>query len=88
MAQRWVSNSDVIATDLDNELVILNPATRALFTLNETGRVVWMGIVESTPLDTIVSNVVSEFAVEPEQARADITRLIDDLIAADLARPA
>lgn len=81
-------NIDVIATDLDNELVILNPATRALFTLNETGRVVWTGLVEDMSFDVIVANVVSEFTVDPEQARADITRLIDDLIAADLARPA
>lgn len=79
-------NIDVIATDLDNELVILNPATRALFTLNETGRVVWTGLVEDMSFDVIVANVVSEFAVDAEQARADITRLIDDLIAADLAR--
>ena len=81
-------NTDVIATDLDDELVILNPATRALFTLNETGRIVWTGIVAGTPLDAIVANVVSEFAVDPDQARTDITGLIDDLIAADLARPA
>lgn len=81
-------NTDVIATDLDDELVILNPATRALFTLNDTGRIVWRGIVEAMPIDAIVSAVVSEFAVEPEPARTDITRLIDELIAADLVRPA
>ena len=87
MTQTWHRNPEVIATDLDDELVLLHPSTRAVFTLNDTGRTVWQHLDEPRDLDTLVAAVTAAFAVDTTTAHTDVTRLLGELTAADLARP-
>ena len=84
MSERWSRGEDVIATDLDDEVVLLNPTTRAVFTLNLTGRVVWHRLASAASLDELVAVLVSEFAVDEVTAARDLRVLLDDLAAAGL----
>ena len=87
MTPEWTQNPDVIATDLGDELVLLHRNTRAVFTLNATGREVWRRLEEPCTIDAAVEAVTTAFTVDEATARTDVTRLLDELIAADLARP-
>jgi hypothetical protein len=86
VADEWVHNADVITTDLDHELVLLNPTTRAVFTLNSTGRIVWQRLECPCTLDAAIAAVRDAFRVDEATARADVEKLLADLVAADLAR--
>jgi predicted RNase H-like nuclease len=78
-------NPDVIETDLGDELVLLDPKTRAMFTLNATGREVWRHAEDE--LDQIVSALTTSFAITADRARGDIVALIAELTSAGLVLP-
>lgn len=86
VTQTWLRNPDVIATDLDEELVLLHPSTRAVFTLNATGRTIWQQLAEPRDLATLLAAVTDEFEIDATTAGTDVTRLLGELTAADLAR--
>jgi Coenzyme PQQ synthesis protein D (PqqD) len=75
--------SEVIETDLEQELVLLNPKTQNIFTLNVTGRFIWQTLHKHT-LEEVISKVQHRFAVAPEQARADVLELVAALQQAGL----
>ena len=86
MPELWSRNVDVIATDLDDELVLLNPATRAVFTLNDAGREIWMRLDDPATLDELVAVVVAAFAVDDATATHDVRRVLEELAVAGLVR--
>ena len=78
----WTKNPRVVATDLEQETVLLDPQTRRLFTLNLTGRVVWDRIEDG--LADVIAVIVARFEVDEESARIDSCALIDRLCEAGL----
>ncbi|GHG33543.1 hypothetical protein CBQ26_19510 [Deinococcus indicus] len=89
MNQKYEVNPDVLVTDLDDELALLDPRTSKMYTLNAVGRVAWqvlagVGATAAELLDVIVQ----AFEVEEEQAREDLRSLLSDLERQGLIRPA
>lgn len=78
----WRRDPEVVTTELERELVLLHPATRSMFTLNETGMVVWSFIDEGP--GAAVDAVVAAFDVDREVAVADVADLVDGLARAGL----
>ncbi len=74
---------DVIVTDLEDESVLLNPRTQAMFTLNATGRVVWNEL-EAKDLDEIAAELESQFEVDFDTAKTDAAQLLEALQKAGL----
>ena len=75
----------LIETDLERELVLLDPETRLMYSLNATGRVVWRALGESE--DELAHRISARFAVGLEQALPDVRRLLADLARAGLIVP-
>jgi len=82
----WKRDPDVVTTELERELVLLHPKTRSMFTLNETGMVVWSAIDagQGAAVDAAVDAVVAAFDVDREVAAADVAELFDGLARAGL----
>jgi len=51
----------------------------SLITLNATGRRVWELLAENHPVEYLVAEVVEQFDVDLERARADVQAFLDDL---------
>ena len=51
----------------------------SLITLNATARLIWELLAESHTLEFLVEEVVQQFDVDPERARADVQAFLDDL---------
>lgn len=83
-------NPAVVETDLAEELVLLDPATREMFSLNATGRIVWQALAEaeggSQARELAVARIVEAFEVDAAVARADVDTLLGRLAAAGLVR--
>ena len=84
-------NPAVIETDLGEELVLLDPATREMFSLNATGRLVWRALSEGggggapgRAVERAVERIVAAFEVDADAARADVDTLVSRLAAAGL----
>jgi Coenzyme PQQ synthesis protein D (PqqD) len=74
---------DIVATDLGNEVVLLNTRTQSMFTLNATGRLVWYAI-EEHDLEEIAAQLEAAFEVERDEAKKDASALIAELRTAGL----
>lgn len=84
MADSWKRNPDILVTDLDSELVLLHPKTRALFTLNETGRTIWELLATETQINQAVAALTATFEVDDDTARAHASKLLSELADAGL----
>jgi hypothetical protein len=70
----------VVFRELDGEAVILNLDTGTYFGLDEVGTRIWQRLDRGDPVDAVVAALVEEFEVAPETARADVDRLIAQLV--------
>lgn len=76
-------NPEILVTDLDNELVLLNPRTQAMFTLNGTGRIVWQNLGKHSA-EEIAQKIVEQFEVDLQTAQQDTVSLLETLANAGL----
>jgi Coenzyme PQQ synthesis protein D (PqqD) len=76
-------NPEILVTDLEDELVLLNPRTQAMFTLNGTGRMVWQNLGKVSP-EAIAEKITEAFEVDLETAQKDTDALLETLKAAGL----
>lgn len=77
-------NPQVIETELPDELILLDPATREMFSLNATGRVVWRALAERAGRAGAIARLAEAFAVDEETAGADVDALLARLATAGL----
>ncbi len=71
-------NPEIIVTELDDELVLLNPRTQAMFTLNGTGKLIWQHLGKNTA-EEIAVKITETFEIDLETATADTTALLESL---------
>ena len=69
---------DVIETPLEDELVLLDPKTQQMYSLNATGKLIWETL-KAGDYPLVAQKVSAEFEVEAEQAQLDADALISDL---------
>ena len=81
---RFVPKPGVIPTDLENEVVLLDPETRLMFSLNATGRFVWQRL-EAHSVTDLARALAEEFDVSAGQALSDVQMLLRELLEAGLA---
>jgi hypothetical protein len=67
---------------IEGEVVILDKQTGRIHQLNSTASFVWTRL--GTPLAAIVSEMVREFEVEVETARADVAQVAAELVRLEL----
>lgn len=79
----YEQNPEIIETDLEDELILLDPATQEMFSLNETGRMVWNELPTSS-ITEIVTLIKNKFDVSSEIAEQDVNDLISNLSEAGL----
>ena len=80
---RYRHKTDLVITDLNDELVLLDPKTRQMFSLNKVGRVLWLNL-PTLGLDATVQRITEEFEVAHDVANTDAQELVDHLIRAGL----
>ncbi len=87
----YVRETEVATRTIAGEVVIV-PVRKgvgeldAIFTLDGVGERIWELLAYPVTGDRIVEVVCGEYEVTPEQARADIAELLDDLLGASLIR--
>jgi hypothetical protein len=77
----------IIETDLGSELILLDPETQQMFSLNPSGRLIWR-LLGAMSFDAIIANVVEQFDVSAEDADRDARALLARLNDAGLVEGA
>ncbi len=74
----------VRARTFEGELVLLDLRGNTQYALNELGARVWSLATSGADATSITSAVVADYAVDAPQARADVDRILGELIAQGL----
>jgi hypothetical protein len=78
--QRLTMHPDVSTSDLHGELVLLNFATETYYGLDEVGARIFTVLTERPTIEAGLQTLHEEFDVEEERLRADVTRLVGELL--------
>ncbi len=84
-----LAQEHVVFTEFDaGEGILVDLNTKKYFQLNETGTIVWRGLEKKQTLEEIVGHITAAYDVTPERAAASVQKLLDNLRAFKLVRPA
>ncbi len=73
--------SEVMASHLGGEIVLLNLTTETYFGLDEVGAAMWDAVTHSPSLEQAFLCLASEFDVDEETLSIDLRRFLDQLSA-------
>jgi hypothetical protein len=73
------ARSDLLAEELDGELVLLEPARGGLHVLNPTAAAVWRCLDGEVTLVALADDLAAAFDADPATVRADVLALVDRL---------
>ena len=64
---------------LRDEVVLLHLDTGAYYSLNETGALMWQGLVDGRSYPDIIADVITTYEVDERMAQQDFERLVNEL---------
>ena len=82
-----VRQTHVLTSELEGELVMLDPERSEYFGLDPIGRRIWELLAEPIDVPTIVDTLLDEYEVDHDRCSREVTELVDDLIDAGLVSP-
>ena len=75
-----VATSDVLASELGAEYVLLNLNNGTYYGVQDVGSEIWKMLQNPVTVDDICSALIETFEVEPERCRRDVMRLLGELV--------
>jgi hypothetical protein len=85
---RYKAIAEALVATLSDGAVLLNLQTKRYYSLNETGTRIWEMVQQTADEESIVAALLREYEVEEQMARAEVRRILDELIEAQLIVPA
>ncbi len=82
----YLPSEDVVARQIEGELIIVPLAAGIgdmedeLYTLNETGRAIWLRLDGQTSLQKIAQSLATEYEAEPGEIEYDVVGLVGELV--------
>jgi len=75
---------NVLFRELDGESVILSLESDAYFGLDDVGTRMWQQLTSQPTIQDAYDALLKEYDVEPDVLRADVAKLVAELVAAGL----
>jgi PqqD family protein of HPr-rel-A system len=87
-AQSWLREPTLPFQRLDEEAIVVDPRTREVHLLNETGARIWELLEEASTVDELVEALADEYeGAAPDALRAEVEGFIADLGGKGLIAP-
>lgn len=83
----WQRNDDWVGAEVEDSFVMVNIDTGKYVALNSTASVVWEALEVPATQPEVEARLQEAFAVDAEQCRASVTRLLDQMRELQLASP-
>lgn len=72
-------NDDFTFRDVGGRVVLLDNDSGYYYSLNETGTLIFRGIINNSSMDKIRDMIVDKYSISEEEARNDIDSFISEL---------
>lgn len=82
--KRLVRNEDIIASEMDDEVIMMSMAYDAYFALDAVGSRIWELLAQPTTGQAICVQLLSEYNVTPEQCQTQTLALLRILAGKEL----
>ena len=69
---------------LDGEAVIVSPTSGEIRVLNQVGAEIWQLLVNGSTVEKIEAVLIGQHNLSPEQAHADVSAFLEDLLCCGL----
>lgn len=79
MNRVYAISREVAHREIEGQILILRPDDSFLYTLNGSGKLIWLGITKKKKLSTIIKSVSKEFGIPDETARLDVLAFVREL---------
>ncbi len=86
MDARYIPSGDIVAREIEGELIIvpliagIGDIDDELFSVNETGKVIWDRLDGKTSLDQVVQQLAEQYSVSPGEMEHDVRGFIGELL--------
>lgn len=84
-AQRYRPADGLLATELEHELVLLDPQGSQMYSLNGSGRLLWNALPATA--DELANTLVREYGLDAARAHADAAAWLGEMGARRLVLP-
>ncbi len=85
---RLVRDPDLIAADMDGDLVMLSIERGEYFGVGGVGTRVWELLEQPASVDDLTAAICAEYEVDEATCRADMSRFAEELLRLGLVKPA
>ena len=82
------NKEEVAAKVMDGEAILINLSNGIYYSMDKVGGLIWEMVEERRSLEEMVARVVASYEVSEEQARADVERLMEELVQENLVAAA
>lgn len=73
-------NPEMIANEIDGDLVIMSLTTDAFFALNSVGIAIWDLLEKPTAVEAIIAHILATFDVSQQQCESDVLLFIENML--------
>lgn len=73
------ASSRQMSADLAGEKVLLNYGDGVYYSLNTVGARIWELVQDATSVESLLTQLLSEYDAEPAECEADLVHLLDEL---------
>ena len=80
MHQRVRVCEEIAAKVIDDEAIIINLANGVYYSMDNAAGLVWQMLERGHSLKEVITSVIARYDIPAEQARADVTRLVEELV--------
>jgi len=78
--ERFVVSANIAHREIGGKLLLLLPDDTRLYAFNETGRLVWRGVLRKSSSATIAASMARKFRIPLARAERDVGDLLGDLL--------
>jgi hypothetical protein len=86
MSRKFVKNEKIVQRKIRDEYVLVPimesmQVLNALYRLNDSAALIWEQACAGSTEQEIIDRMVAEFEVDPDDARCDVEKILDELVA-------
>ena len=78
------ASPNVVWSEVDNEVIVLDTSSGDFYSLNETATAVWKGLESNDSVDTIAARLSAKYGIDLARTAADVSALAEEFRAMKL----